>query len=197
MCVFCFYYCYGDNHSQNCRWQPEHRNFRACSPVTPFSRPLSVFALGSTEYRSSIHPLVSLLLSAHICVLPASIFSLPSRVLHLLFSAPPLFRSHAILSIAPSLFTSRHEYLPEIYHTTPGHTIHPHFIPKPCRAANIYTPCRPDATRTPRAGGRSRDAPGLPVVTASARLASVLKEETVDDMVLQADRYENENGFKN
>lgn len=64
-------------------------------------------------------------------------------------------------------------------------------------ALQTYTPCRPDATRTPRAGGRSRDAPGLPVVTASARLASVLKEETVDDMVLQADRYENENGFKN
>ncbi|CAM9820249.1 unnamed protein product [Ectocarpus sp. 4 AP-2014] len=43
--------------------------------------------------------------------------------------------------------------------------------------------------RAPKPGGRSRDAGGLPVVTASARLASVLEEKTVDEVVLQTDSH--------
>lgn len=42
--------------------------------------------------------------------------------------------------------------------------------------------------RAPRSGSKSRDPDGLPVVSGSARLASVLKETIIDEMVLQADR---------
>ncbi|CAN0264400.1 unnamed protein product [Scytosiphon promiscuus] len=43
--------------------------------------------------------------------------------------------------------------------------------------------------RAPRPGGRSRSAGSLPVVSASARVASVLEEKTVDEVLLQADSH--------
>lgn len=61
--------------------------------------------------------------------------------------------------------------------------------PPPLSNHTLSTPLLWDTRRAPKPGGRSRDAGSLPVVTASARLASVLEEKTVDEVVLQADGY--------
>ena len=52
----------------------------------------------------------------------------------------------------------------------------------------VKRPCDMSASRAPGPGPKSRDPDSLHVVLGSARLDSVLKETTVDEILLQADR---------